>query len=336
MSKQAKRRILSLLGACAVGFAAVLATFAAATASARSQTLDGTKAAAGFERQGRIWVKTATAATGKPAERGSTGGARSGFRKQGRLWIKDSLRALVGGQGPSLAFTKTVGTDALVCASTDTIGVPSGVPVFYCFYMTNTGAVTLVTHTVVDDQLGTVLGPDFPAPVVPGGSAWFTVGTTMGTMDILNTATWTALDGAGAPAADTDTALVTILQPSIAFTKTVGEDPTLCAATDTIAVVAGSTVYYCFYMHNDGDVTLTLHDVVDDQLGTVLGPGFPASVTPGGSAWFTVGTTMGTTDILNTATWTAYNPGPVDLVAATDTAEVTIVVPVELTGFEVD
>jgi hypothetical protein len=82
-------------------------------------------------------------------------------------------------------------------------------------------------------------------------------------------------------------------------------------------------------------VTLGLHDVVDDQLGTVLGPDFPAVVGPGTSAFFTVSAPI-TADVVNTATWTAYNPGPVDVAAGTDMAEVTVVIPVELMGFDVE
>jgi hypothetical protein len=79
---------------------------------------------------------------------------------------------------------------------------------------------------------------------VPGGAAFFTVAQVMGTMDVLNTATWSAEDVAGTPTEDTDTALVTILQASVAFTKTVGLDPNVCAGTQSISVPPSTTVYY--------------------------------------------------------------------------------------------
>ncbi|MBK9051810.1 MAG: hypothetical protein IPL78_13120 [Chloroflexi bacterium] len=67
-------------------------------------------------------------------------------------------------------MTKTVGTDATSCAASSSITVPYGSTVYYCYSVENTGNVTLTTHTVVDDVLGTVLGPDASynlAPVRP-------------------------------------------------------------------------------------------------------------------------------------------------------------------------
>jgi hypothetical protein len=75
--------------------------------------------------------------------------------------------------------------------------------------MTNTGNVTFELHTVSDDQLGTVLGPDFPAGVGPGDSAWFTY-TTLITQTTVNSATWSATDATGGNAASaSDSATVT-------------------------------------------------------------------------------------------------------------------------------
>lgn len=104
---------------------------------------------------------------------------------------------------PSLAFTKTVGTDPNACATTDSITIPAGgggTDVTYCYSMTNTGNVTFELHTVTDDQLGTVLGPGFPAVVGPGTSAYFTY-TTLITQTTVNSATWSATDAAGGNAA---------------------------------------------------------------------------------------------------------------------------------------
>jgi subtilisin-like proprotein convertase family protein len=113
---------------------------------------------------------------------------------------------------PSLVLTKTVGTDPGACATTDSITIDAGgggTDVTYCYYMTNTGNVTFELHTVSDDQLGTVLGPDFPAGVGPGDSAWFTY-TTLITQTTVNSATWSATDATGGNAASaSDSATVT-------------------------------------------------------------------------------------------------------------------------------
>ena len=48
---------------------------------------------------------------------------------------------------PAITLTKTVGTDASVCATTDEITVPAGTEVAYCYEVVNTGDVTLNLHT---------------------------------------------------------------------------------------------------------------------------------------------------------------------------------------------
>ena len=52
--------------------------------------------------------------------------------------------------------------------------MPFGTPVTYCYTVTNTGAVALDFHTLVDDQLGTVLDNFFYA-LAPGASVFVTV-----------------------------------------------------------------------------------------------------------------------------------------------------------------
>ncbi|GAB4579976.1 MAG: hypothetical protein Fur0022_27150 [Anaerolineales bacterium] len=112
---------------------------------------------------------------------------------------------------------------------------------------------------------------------------------------------------------------------SISIDKTVGTSPAECATTDTIEVAPGTDVYYCFEITNTGSITLTLHDLEDSQLGPLLNA-FPYALVPGASAFLTATTSITQTTI-NTATWTAYNPGPTDVVSSTDTASVVVVIP---------
>ncbi|MGH2538358.1 MAG: DUF7507 domain-containing protein [Candidatus Promineifilaceae bacterium] len=124
--------------------------------------------------------------------------------------------------------------------------------------------------------------------------------------------------------------------PSIVLTKTVGTDPNACATTDTIQVPAGgggAQVTYCYTVMNTGNVTFTLHDLVDDQLGVIL-TDFPYVLGPGASAFLTE-TTVITQDTTNTATWTAEDDGGVNVAVATDTATVDQLPPtsVALSGF---
>ena len=109
---------------------------------------------------------------------------------------------------------------------------------------------------------------------------------------------------------------------SISLNKTVGTSPAVCATTDNIVVTPGTDVYYCYEITNTGTVPLTVHDLEDTQLGTLLN-GFNYTLSPGASAFLTATANITQTTI-NTATWTAYNPGPIDVISATDTATVEV------------
>jgi uncharacterized repeat protein (TIGR01451 family) len=114
---------------------------------------------------------------------------------------------------------------------------------------------------------------------------------------------------------------------SISLVKTVGTDPGVCAATTAIGVNAGTTVYYCYTVTNTGNITLNLHDLTDDQLGAIFS-GLNFALTPGSSidtvtAGLSIPSVINTTTT-NTATWTAYNAGPVNQATAQASATVTV------------
>jgi hypothetical protein len=104
--------------------------------------------------------------------------------------------------------------------------------------MTNTGTVTFELHTVNDDQLGTVLGPSFPASVGPGGSAFFTV-TALITQTTVNSATWTATDANGENAASgTDSATVTRGTPTDVSLSSFGSNQTAFSPIMLVSLLA--------------------------------------------------------------------------------------------------
>lgn len=116
---------------------------------------------------------------------------------------------------------------------------------------------------------------------------------------------------------------------AITMDKTVGTNSSTCATTNTISVDISTTVYYCYEVTNTGDITLTRHDLVDSELGTIL-TDFPFTLVPGASAFITQSATITQTTI-NTATWTASLPtlpdfGPISA-SASDVATVTIGIP---------
>ncbi|MCA9974612.1 MAG: choice-of-anchor J domain-containing protein, partial [Anaerolineales bacterium] len=113
---------------------------------------------------------------------------------------------------PAITLTKTVGTDAGVCATTDEITVSAGTTVYYCYEVMNTGNITLSLHDLEDDALGVILD-GFIYDLAPGASVdTVTAGLTLSaTIDaaIVNTATWTAYN-AGPSNVATATATATV------------------------------------------------------------------------------------------------------------------------------
>jgi hypothetical protein len=218
-----------------------------------------------------------------------------------------------------VSMVKTVGLTG-DCAVTKAITVTAGTQVTYCYDITNTGALSLTRHTLVDSEEGLMLN-NFPFTLAPGGHALLTR-TAILTITTVNSADWILFNpGPVQVITATSTATVTVLTPDIRLDKTVGLDPGDCATTEAITVTAGTLVTYCYEVTNTGPVTLTRHTVTDSELGVLLSS-FPFVLTPGQNAFFTESTVISSTTI-NTASWTAFNPGPLDVIEATDSATVT-------------
>ena len=113
--------------------------------------------------------------------------------------------------------------------------------------------------------------------------------------------------------------------PAVSLAKTAGLDPNACAATDELELTAPADVTYCFRVTNTGGVTLTRHTVNDSELGNLLN-NFAFPLAPGASAFITETAHIEHTTV-NTATWTAFNPGPVDTAMGSDAATVTVLEP---------
>ena len=97
---------------------------------------------------------------------------------------------------PEITMSKTVGLTAGVCGVDETLTVEQGTPVTYCYTVENTGDITLDTHTLVDDQLGTILDNQ-PIALAPGDSVFVTVDDVILDATTTNNATWTASDSTG-------------------------------------------------------------------------------------------------------------------------------------------
>lgn len=98
----------------------------------------------------------------------------------------------------------------------------------------------------------------------------------------------------------------------IVMTKTVGLDPNTCATSTSLSIPAGgggTVVGYCYTVMNTGEITMSTHDLVDSELGTIF-PGLNYDLGPGASV-DTVGagvivSALITQTTTNVATWTAY------------------------------
>ncbi len=219
----------------------------------------------------------------------------------------DAATVTVEGPAPAIVLTKTVGTDTTVCATSDAITVPANTDVTYCYTVENTGNTPFNKHDLTDSELGALL-TNFPYVLAPGASVFVTETATIAVTTV-NTATWYAenVPTEGFPSAQaTDTATVTVASagPAIDLVKTVGTVPGVCAATDSIVVTAGTEVYYCYQVENTGDVTFNFHDLVDDQLGTILND-LPYVLAPGAFSPQVIIPDTPMATVTNVGTWTA-------------------------------
>ncbi len=222
-----------------------------------------------------------------------------------------------------LDFTKTVGTQAGVCANTDVITVSKGTQVYYCYNVTNTGEITLGLHTL-NDGISSQFFTEKAYELAPGASI-STVDFNLPISTIVNTtttniATWTAYNvGPTNLTVLTDSATVIVNNPIIELKKTVGTQSGVCATTETITVTLGTTVYHCYEVTNTGNAPLALHTLNDTSLGSIFS-GFAHTLAPGASI-NTIQAGFNLNELIqghstNVGTWNAYNNGPTD--SATD------------------
>ena len=111
--------------------------------------------------------------------------------------------------------------------------------------------------------------------------------------------------------------------PTIELIKTVGTDPNVCSPENVLTVNQATAVHYCYEVTNHSGITLTTHNLIDNELGSLLS-GYTLALPPGGSAWLTQ-TAIITETTVNTATWTAISTGSL-IFTATDTVSATVIV----------
>lgn len=117
---------------------------------------------------------------------------------------------------PDFRFDKKVmlraDYDAAGCTgATDSLTVWYSTTVAYCYFVTNIGTTTWVTHTMVDDKLGSI-GP-VTLNLPPGGQIGLAGLPPALLQDVTNTATWTALDTNNTQLSRTDKVTVKVVIP---------------------------------------------------------------------------------------------------------------------------
>jgi MBG domain (YGX type)/Putative Ig domain/Abnormal spindle-like microcephaly-assoc'd, ASPM-SPD-2-Hydin len=158
-------------------------------------------------------------------------------------------------------------------------------------------------------------------PIIPGGRAPFSLkfaptstGTQTATVSIDNN------DPAANPYVFTVQG-TGFIGPAISLDLTVGLSAG-CSVTSSLRVAPGTTVNYCYRVINTGTVTVTLSSLTDTAYGNLLTDA-EIDLAPDGAFFYIVPQVLTETiTITNTATWTASNPGPVDVATASDTATV--------------
>ena len=208
--------------------------------------------------------------------------------------------------------------------------MPVGGQTAFSITVTNTGNVALTDVTVADPLTPSCAKtlPDLP----PAESTSYACGGTA-TADFVNVAAVSALPlvtapilaGSGVqavlPVTNTAAAVVDVVAPSLALTKTATTNPLVCGGGGPLSIVHGTPVYFCVTVANTGDITLTNHIVSDPLLGLnnvpvvyPLAPGAALVITPftlvpfGGPP---LGPLTPTVSITNTVVVTAALPVPV-------------------------
>ncbi|MEP7122963.1 MAG: DUF11 domain-containing protein [Byssovorax sp.] len=225
--------------------------------------------------------------------------------------------AVVNVVSPNIDIDVTVSTNG-TCPGADSVTVPAGVNVLYCYTVTNNGDDTL-TDVVITDANGNVLGT-LPS-LDSGASSTLTSAPTPVLGDAIVTATAAGTDAYGFPVTDTDTALIDALFAKVQIQKTVSVNGT-CPGSELVTVLSGTHVTYCYLVTNAGDTALTGLSVNDN--GVVVAAG---NLAPGQSKPVSSSVTV-TVDQNTAATATGINGATGQPVtSAPDDAAVDVVSP---------
>ncbi|MCB0065480.1 MAG: hypothetical protein KDE19_25315 [Caldilineaceae bacterium] len=219
--------------------------------------------------------------------------------------------------GPAIAVAKTVGLTP-DCAVNDLLVIPGPTRVVYCYVFYNVGTTDLITHMVVDDQLGVLLD-NRNYGLAPGEGGSIRVTTTVEST-VKNVVTWATTDKDEVTITETEDAIAVV--PTLALTATLSSDPSKCGQQRILSTLPDTTISVCYTVKNTSPITLTNHTLEDSSVGLIL-RNDPEPLAPGEerSMKRTLVVTQTTTNIIS---WTAMTA---DATVAKAVDEVTIQIP---------
>jgi|GEM_PF-2920394 len=239
----------------------------------------------------------------------------------------DAQAMIVTGQGASIFFTKTVGTDIEDCFASKIheLVVAPTTTVTYCYIAVNTGSLTLTHHTIVDEKLGT-LATDLPFTLTPFGTdndAAFFPFMSLITQTSASNATWTAKQDAFVASAS-DATLVIV--PTIDIDSTVVANSARCSGGQkSLRVALNTPLLYCYALKNTSPITLPIQTVIDSNLGTLVNNlRYPL---PAGATFTITHTVAAIHSATSVVTWTSATD---EGVAVTASDIVTVQVPASI------
>ena len=167
------------------------------------------------------------------------------------------------------------------CTSGQALDIAPGELVYFCYEVTNQGLTQLETHTVRDDQGGTVL--EERAISLPPGESRQIIRDAVLQQSLENTVTWTAYtaeeNGDRESASASDRVQINVAAVALRHGVDPSENPpSLCNEPD-LATTAGTPVRFCLALENTGEVPLTQHAIDVPAVG--LKGSFDYALAPG-------------------------------------------------------
>jgi hypothetical protein len=225
-----------------------------------------------------------------------------------------------------------------LCGPAASLTAYTGETVRWCYEVTNNTAQSLTRHDVSSSQFGNLISA-FPFTLAPGESAFLTR-TEPAVISRVESAVWTAYNpGPDDIHSDSGSGSLTVL-PGVELTITLSVDPLVlppnydhCGSATGLPVPPGRNVRWCYEITNHSSIPRTRHTLRSERLGTLL-TDFPFSLEPEASAFLTRVESMNESGLSESATWTAFRPGPVNVSSDQATAQALSATGIFTDGFE--